>query len=306
MKSAIRNQKSKIDKSGKGNRLAYLYTSPALIIMSLVVLYPFVYNVVISFSNMNLSHFLDWRLKGPQNYYDVLSDHQFWYFLYKTVLWTVINLVFHVGIGVYLALLLNKDLKGKTIYRTLLILPWAVPQYITALTWRGMFNSEYGAINLLTEQFLGFQIPWLSTEWGAFTACLITNIWLGFPFMMIIALGGLQSIPDELYEAADMDGANAWHKFRNITVPLLKPVMVPAITLGVIWTFNNFNVVWLVSNGGEPSDTTHILVSWVYKSAFTYFRMGYAAAFSMIIFAILFVFSWRFIKRTKATENVYA
>jgi len=306
MKSAIRNQKSKIDKSGKGNRLAYLYTSPALIIMSLVVLYPFVYNVVISFSNMNLSHFLDWRLKGPQNYYDVLSDHQFWYFLYKTVLWTVINLIFHVGIGVYLALLLNKDLKGKTIYRTLLILPWAVPQYITALTWRGMFNSEYGAINLLTEQFLGFQIPWLSTEWGAFTACLITNIWLGFPFMMIIALGGLQSIPDELYEAADMDGANAWHKFRNITVPLLKPVMVPAITLGVIWTFNNFNVVWLVSNGGEPSDTTHILVSWVYKSAFTYFRMGYAAAFSMIIFAILFVFSWRFIKKTKATENVYA
>ena len=295
-----------MDQSGKNNRLAYLYTSPALIIMSLVVLYPFVYNVVISFSNMNLSHFLDWRLKGPQNYYDVLSDHQFWYFLYKTVLWTVINLVFHVGIGVYLALLLNKDLKGKTIYRTLLILPWAVPQYITALTWRGMFNSEYGAINLLTEQFLGFQIPWLSTEWGAFTACLITNIWLGFPFMMIIALGGLQSIPDELYEAADMDGANAWHKFRNITVPLLKPVMVPAITLGVIWTFNNFNVVWLVSNGGEPSDTTHILVSWVYKSAFTYFRMGYAAAFSMIIFAILFIFSWRFIKKTKATENVYA
>jgi arabinogalactan oligomer/maltooligosaccharide transport system permease protein len=301
-----RNPKLKIDYSCKSNRLAYLYTAPALIIMSLVVLYPFVYNIIISFSNMNLSHFRDWQLKGFQNYYDVLSDRQFWYFLYKTILWTVINLVFHVGIGVYLAILLNKDLKGKTIYRTLLILPWAVPQYITALTWRGMFNSEYGAVNLLTEHFMGFQIPWLSTEWGAFTACLITNIWLGFPFMMIIALGGLQSIPDELYEAADMDGASSWHKFRNITTPLLKPVMVPAITLGVIWTFNNFNVVWLVSNGGEPSDTTHILVSWVYKSAFTYFRMGYAAAFSMVIFAILFVFSWRFIKRTRATENIYA
>lgn len=306
MKSTTRNPKSKDYYSGNKNRLAYLYTAPALVIMSLVVLYPFVYNIIISFSNMNLSHFRDWRLMGIHNYYDALSDRQFWYFLYKTVLWTVINLVFHVGIGVYLAILLNKDLKGKTIYRTLLILPWAVPQYITALTWRGMFNSEYGAINLLTDNFLGFQIPWLSTEWGAFTACLITNIWLGFPFMMIIALGGLQSIPDELYEAADMDGANAWHKFRNITAPLLKPVMVPAIILGVIWTFNNFNVVWLVSNGGEPSDTTHILVSWVYKSAFTYFRMGYAAAFSMIIFTILFIFSWRFIKRTRATENIYA
>jgi arabinogalactan oligomer/maltooligosaccharide transport system permease protein len=287
------------------NRLAYLYIAPAIIVMSLVVLYPFIYNLIVSFSNMSLSHFRDWNIKGIGNYLLVLTEKSFWYFLFKNVLWTVINLIFHVGIGVFLALILNKDLRGKTIYRTLLILPWAVPQYITALTWRGMFNSEYGSINLLLEQAVGLQIPWLSTEWGAFSACLIANIWLGFPFMMIIALGGLQSIPDELYEAADIDGAGSWLKFRNITVPLLKPVMVPAITLGVIWTFNNFNIVWLISNGGEPSDTTHILVSWVYKSAFTYFRMGYAAAFSMIIFTILFVFSWRFIKSTRVTENVY-
>lgn len=287
------------------NRLAYLYVAPAIIIMSLVVLYPFIYNLVISFSNMSLAHFRDWDIRGVQNYLLVLSEANFWYFLYKNILWTVINLIFHVGLGVFLALILNKDIKGKTIYRTLLILPWAVPQYITALTWRGMFNSEYGAINLWLEKIAGMQIPWLSTEWGAFSACLIANIWLGFPFMMIIALGGLQSIPDELYEAADIDGASPWMKFWNITVPLLKPVMVPAITLGVIWTFNNFNIVWLISNGGEPSDTTHILVSWVYKSAFTYFRMGYAAAFSMIIFAILFIFSWRFIKSTRVTENVY-
>jgi arabinogalactan oligomer/maltooligosaccharide transport system permease protein len=123
--------------------------------------------------------------------------------------------------------------------------------------------------------------------------------------MMIIALGGLQSIPKSLYEAAEIDGASRWMQFKNITLPLLKPVMVPAITLGVIWTFNNFNVVWLVSNGGEPADTTHILVSWVYKAGFTYFRMGYAAAFSMIIFGMLLIFSWKFINRTKATENVY-
>ncbi|GAB4328153.1 MAG: sugar ABC transporter permease [Calditrichia bacterium] len=288
------------------NRLAYLYTAPALIIMAAVILYPFIYNVVISFSNMNLSHFHNWKLKGVDNYLQVVTEHSFWYFLLKTVLWTVLNLVFHLGIGVFLALLLNKDIKGKTIFRTLLILPWAVPQYITALTWRGMFNPEYGAVNLILDRVMGLQFPWLSTEWGAFTACLITNIWLGFPFMMIIALGGLQSIPAELYEAAEIDGASAWQQFRNITAPLLRPVMVPAITLGVIWTFNNFNVVWLVSNGGEPSDTTHILVSWVYKAAFTYFRMGYAAAFSMIIFLILFIFGWRFIRKTKATENVYA
>jgi arabinogalactan oligomer/maltooligosaccharide transport system permease protein len=168
-----------------------------------------------------------------------------------------------------------------------------------------MFNSEYGAVNILMENIFGIYIPWLSSEWGAFAACLITNIWLGFPFMMIIALGGLQSISDAFYEAAEMEGAGAWQKFRHITMPLLKPIMIPAVILGVIWTFNNFNVVWLVSNGGEPSDSTHILVSWVYKAAFTYFRIGYAAAFSVIIFVLLFIFGWRFIKSTHVAENIY-
>lgn len=295
MKSAI----------NQNNRLVYMYIAPAVIVMSLVVVYPFIYNVVISLSNMNLTHFRDWQVTGVGNYIAVFADASFWYYLFKTVLWTVLNLVFHVGIGVMLALVLNEDIKAKTFFRTLLILPWAVPQYITALTWRGMFNSEYGSVNLLLSQFAGFQVPWLSTEWGAFAACLITNIWLGFPFMMIIALGGLQSIPQSLYEAAEIDGASRWQQFRNITMPLLKPVMVPAITLGVIWTFNNFNVVWLVSNGGEPSDKTHILVSWVYKAGLNYFRMGYAAAFSMVIFVILLVFGWRFISRSQATETVY-
>lgn len=288
------------------NRLVYLYVMPALLVMSLIVLWPFLYNVVISFSNMNLTHFKDWHIIGLKNYWYVLGDGTFWYFFFKTILWTVLNLIFHVGIGVMLALIINEDIKAKSFFRTLLILPWAVPQYITALTWRGMFNSEYGAINLMLGRLFGIEIPWLSTEWGAFAACLITNIWLGFPFMMIVALGGLQSIPRSLYEAAEIDGATRWQQFKTITVPLLKPVMVPAITLGVIWTFNNFNVVWLVSNGGEPSDKTHILVSWVYKAGFTYFRMGYAAAFSMVIFFILLVFSWRFILKTRATENVYS
>jgi arabinogalactan oligomer / maltooligosaccharide transport system permease protein len=289
----------------KSNRLAYLFTGPAFFIMALMIVYPFIFNVIISFSNMNLTHFRDWRVTGGANYVQVITDPSFRYYFFKTVLWTGINIFFHVTIGVSLALILNKDIKGKTIFRTLLILPWAVPQYITALTWRGMFNAEYGAVNLWLAKFFGVSIPWLTTEWGAFTACLITNIWLGFPFMMIIALGGLQSIPDELYEAADMDGSSWHHKLRHITIPLLKPVMVPAITLGVIWTFNNFNVVWLVSNGGEPSDKTHILVSWIYKNAFTYFRIGHAAAFSMVVFIILLLFSWNFIKKTKAADSMY-
>ncbi|GAB4176266.1 MAG: hypothetical protein Kow00108_11570 [Calditrichia bacterium] len=295
----------------KKNKIAYIYILPSFLVLAAVVLYPFIYNLLISVSNMSLTHFKSWKIIGFTHYLNILMDKTFYVIFGKTVLWTVLNVTAHVVLGVFLALILNQTLPGKGMIRTLLVIPWAVPQYITALTWRGLFNYRYGAVNLLLVKganLLGFSIQpveWLSSPVGAWAAALITNIWLGFPFMMIIALGGLQSIPKELYEAADIDGASAWQKFKNITLPLLKPVMIPAISLGVIWTFNNFNVIWLVSNGGEPSDLTHILVSYVYKNAFTYYRYGYSAALSMVIFGILLTFGIQFIKKTRGTEAVY-
>ncbi|MDP8221505.1 MAG: sugar ABC transporter permease, partial [Candidatus Stygibacter frigidus] len=121
--------------------------------------------------------------------------------------------------------------------------------------------------------------------------------------MMMIALGGLQSIPHELYEAARIDGAGRWEQLKRITIPMLKPVMIPAITLGIVWTFNNLNVMWLISNGGEPADSTHILVTYVYRAAFNLYRYGYDAAFSMIIFIILAIFSITFMNRSKVAEK---
>jgi arabinogalactan oligomer/maltooligosaccharide transport system permease protein len=259
---------------------------------------------------MNLRHIRDWVLIGTEQYAKVFTEHgqpDFYIIFLKTIIWTVVNVVLHVVIGVALALILNqKEIKGKPIFRTLLILPWAVPQYIVALTWRGMFNYEYGAINLMLTRYLHRPaVGWLKSPTEAFLSCIITNVWLGFPFMMVIALGALQSIPHELYEAADIDGASWWHKLRHITIPLIRPVMIPAVTLGTVWTFNNLNIVWLVSNAGEPSDQTHILVSFVYKAAFNLYRYGYAAALSMVIFVILLVFSLFFMRKTKATEGAY-
>ncbi len=283
-----------------------LMLSPALLLVLAVVLFPFCYNVVLSFSNANLFHIRDWQIIGPQQYAAVAREPLFWNILGKTLLWTVLNVSFHVVIGVFLAVLLHqKFVRGKSAWRVLLILPWALPQYITALTWRGMFNFEYGAVNLFLKNFLGMPaIEWLTRPWEAFGAAVLTNIWLGFPFMMVVALGGLQSIPDDLYEAAEIDGASAWQQFRHITLPMLRPVMAPAITLGIVWTFNNVNVMWLVTNGGEPADQTHILVSYVYKAAFTMYRFGWAAALSMVIFAILFTISQIFLKQTKAEHRV--
>lgn len=215
-----------------------------------------------------------------------------------------------------LAVALNGPIRGKSLYRVLLVIPWAVPAYITALTWRGMFDEQFGAVNHAVRSlswFNGFlpaamqlgPINWLGQPGPAFAACIIANVWLGFPFMMVIALGGLQGIPAELYEAARIDRASRWQQFRHVTLPMLKPVLIPAVTLGAVWTFNNLNVVWLVSNGGEPADQTHILVSYVYKAVFNWYRYGYGAALSLVLFMMLLAFSLVFLKRTRATEAVY-
>ncbi len=290
----------------KKNRLAYYMILPAAVVILLTILYPFVYNLVLSFSNMSLHNFRNWEIVGFQNYLKVFSEPIFYTVFGKTILWTVLNLLFHVSLGVMLAVVLHRYLPGKGIYRMLLILPWAIPQYITALTWRGMFNAEYGAINLVLTKYLSLpMINWLHQPAEAFSACVVTNVWLGFPFMMVIALGGLQSIPLSLYEAASVDGASRLRQFFTITLPLLKPVMMPAIVLGTIWTFNNLNVMWLVSNGGEPGDHTHILVSYVYKAAFNLYRYGYAAALSVLIFLILLALGVTMLRRSRATASVY-
>jgi arabinogalactan oligomer / maltooligosaccharide transport system permease protein len=271
----------------RANRLIFWFLAPAATVLLLVVAYPFFYNVGMSFTNWNMYHFRDPSFIGLQNYGRLFMEERFWTILGKTFLWTGINLCFHFTLGLGAALLLNNRIPGRPIYRALLILPWAMPQYISALTWRGMFNLEYGAINLMLGK-LGIEpVGWFSGEGAAFSAAVITNIWLGFPFIMVVALGGLQSISPDLYEAARIDGAGAWRRFRSITLPMLRPVLTPALVLGTIWTFNNLNVIWLVTNQGLPADKSHILVTYVYKAAFTYYRYGYAAAFSVLIFLIL-------------------
>jgi arabinogalactan oligomer/maltooligosaccharide transport system permease protein len=293
-----------------GNRLAYAMAVPSLAVIFLTVLFPLLYNVVLSFSNMSLSHFHDWEIVGLHNYRALLVGEEATKFrgvFVKTMFWTVVNVVFHVGIGVLLAVVINGPLRGKAIYRVLLIIPWAVPAYITALTWRGMFDYQFGAVNhairglMWVNQWLPQMlhlepVNWLGEANPAFAACIIANVWLGFPFMMVIALGGLQGIPHELYEAARIDRATRWQQFWHITAPMLKPVMLPAVTLGAVWTFNNLNVVWLVSNGGEPADQTHILVSYVYKAVFNLYQYGYGAALSMVIFLMLLTFSVLFLR----------
>jgi len=307
MNQAIKKTKQKHGNGsfgiGQGKLTPFFFLAPAIIVLVLVVAYPLIYEIIISFKNVTLLNLKSQRYPwiGFDNYKNILTDSLFYSTLIRTILWTFINLFFHVSIGLFLAILLNRKLPGKAFIRVLLILPWAVPQYIAALTWKGMFNVQYGSVNIILTNIFGSAaaIPWLSVPSWTFVACIITNIWLGIPFMMMISLGGLSSIPDDVYEAADMDGATGFQKFRSITLPLLKPILTPAIILGTVWTFNMINVVYIITSG-SASDESQILITMVFKRAFQYFRYGQSAALSVIIFLILLAFSTFFIRAQKS------
>ncbi|MFZ5817140.1 MAG: carbohydrate ABC transporter permease [Bacillota bacterium] len=281
----------------------YAYTMPAFLLMAVMVVYPLLYGVYIGFTNMSLQNFFNFRLVGFRNFVSILSEPELWEVLIRSVVWTGVNVFFHVVIGLWLAILLNRKLPGKAILRVILILPWAIPQYIAALAWKTMYQHDFGFINLVLKQMGIAPVPWLQHPTWAFIAVILVNIWLGIPFMMMISLGGLQAIPKELYEATDVDGGSGWDKFRHITLPMLKPVLVPAATLGTVWTFNTVNVIYLVTGGG-PGRSTDILVSYVYRAAFDFYRYGYAAAFSLLIFIMLMIWAVLFVYKNRADEGV--
>lgn len=304
------------------HRQAYAYVAPALIGMLLLVFFPFFYGIALSFTGQtiyNVNEPLTEIWTGLQNYKEILGDfhvvketasgraanyENFYYTLFFTIAWTVVNVAIGVTLGLVLALMLNtKSLRGKTVYRVLLILPWAMPNYITALIWKGMFHRQFGVINQVIAMFGGTPVSWFDSPFTSFCAVVATNGWLSFPFMMVVSLGALQSISADLYEAARVDGATAWQQFRAITLPSLKPALVPAVILSVVWTFNMFNIIFLVS-AGDPAHSTEILITQAYKLAFEQYRYGYAAAYSTIIFAILLIYGVFQNRMTRATESI--
>jgi len=278
---------------------AYRYVIHSVLAVGLLVLLPLVLGAVTSLYAgrpdsgyyVGLTNFIEILTArgGP-----LLISGSFYFVLLVTIAWTVLNVAFHLGIGLALGLVLSRPtLRLRALYRVLLIIPWAVPSYVTALAWKGMFNKQFGAITGLIHglnDLLGTSlepIAWFADFSTAFAANVATNVWLGFPFMMVVTLGALTAVPADVLEAAEVDGASRWQRLRLVTLPLIRPALAPAVTLGAIWTFNMFNVVFLVS-GGDPDGTTDILVSEAYRWAFTReAQYGYAAAYSVLIFLLL-------------------
>ena len=300
-----------------------LLVLPAYLGLVALILYPMFFEFYLSFYNLNLYTLKGWLSTGKldfvgiRNYINVfyhspLTEATFWDLLLRTLVWTFVNVFFHVVGGFIVALCLNK-VKLKSIYRTIIVIPWAMPQVVAILAWRGEFHIHHGYINRLLESLVNL-MPFLSyvgigpVNWMTdypLLMCIITNVWLGIPFMAVIILGGLQSIPQSYYDAADIDGASSLQKLYRITIPMLRPVLAPAITLGALWTFNNINVIYLMTGQAGGTEQADILVTALYKAAFTYSRYSFSAAFAIMIFVVLLVSTYVWMKVVKASDSVY-
>ncbi|MGF2615321.1 sugar ABC transporter permease [Rossellomorea vietnamensis] len=299
------------------NGFPYLIMSPGFLLLVFVVIFPIIFVVLLAFTNYDLYHsppakLVDWI--GIQNFIDIFQidiwRSTFFSVLAWTLVWTFGATTTQVALGIFLAILVNqKDLKGKAIIRTVFILPWAIPAFVSILIFAGMFNESFGTINNDILAFLGIgEIPWMTEAMYTRIALIFIQTWLGFPFIFAMTTGVLQSIPDELYEAATVDGASSIQKFRNITLPLVLFATAPILITQYTFNFNNFNVIYLF-NGGGPALTgqnaggTDILISWIYSLTMTSAQYSKAAAITLLLSIIVITVAiWQF-RRTKSFQE---
>lgn len=282
------------DKLKRGIR-PYLYISPSWLVIGIVVLFPILYTIAISFTNMNIWHWLDYRFIGGKNYIEAFQglNSGFIKALMRTILWTVCNITIQIILALIISLLLNTEgLKGKGLYKTIMMLPWAMPAYISALIWKyGMFQNDFGLLNQVLRKFGLKGVGWLNGNVIAFVSCLMVNLWLALPYMILMFYGGLQGIDKAYYESADMEGATSVQKILYIIIPILKPLVMPAIIMTTFVTFKQFDIIYLMTMqvGSKTGTNIHTIITYAYENAFVTNNYGYSSALSVIIFIIIVI-----------------
>ncbi|MGX4692558.1 carbohydrate ABC transporter permease [Streptomyces sp. JNUCC 63] len=293
---------------------AYAMIAPVVVVLGVIVGYPLVRGSYLTLTDANslnsartigVNHIeATYRFIGLDNYKDILfgptAYDRFWSHFLWTVFWTAACVFLHYSIGLGLALMLNQKLRGRTFYRLMLVLPWAVPAFVTVFSWRIML-ADSGVLNQVLHALHLPEPQWLEDAFWQRFAAIMVNTWCGVPFMMLSLLGGLQSIDSTLYEAAEMDGANAWQRFRHVTLPGLRSVSSTVVLLGIIWTFNQFAIIFLLFGPNSAPDA-QILVTWAYYLGFGQQPRDFAqsAAYGVLLLSILTVFTsfyFRWLKR---------
>ncbi len=295
----------------------YVLIGPGFFLLIFVVILPLLFMGFLAFTNYNLynappRNLLQWV--GFQNFIQLVTLSE-WRTTFVSVLswtltWTFVATTLSIGLAMFLAILTNdRRIKGKRIIRTFLILPWAVPGFVTIIIFRALFNDNFGAINSdILQPLFGITIPWLTNVMWTRIAIIAIQVWLGFPYVYALFSGVLQGISSDWYEAADMDGATRWQKFRNITFPHLMFATGPLLLTQYTFNFNNFNIIYLFNEGGpalrgQNAGGTDILISWVYNLTFTNAQYGMAAAISLILGIVVATFAFFQFRRSRSFKG---
>ncbi|MFV0466880.1 MAG: carbohydrate ABC transporter permease [Lachnospiraceae bacterium] len=281
--------KGKSIKITKKSKIApYGFIAPATITILLLVLYPILYGIYISFFDTNLVN--KWNFVGLRYYWKALIDTSFQQSLVKTLIFTVCVVAGHFFFGFVFASILKLNIKFRTIMRGILILPWLFPDVVIAYIFKWILNTQGGILNELLMHFgiIDNPIGWLGTSATAFPCIILISIWKGYPLVMIQILAGLQTISDDLYEAGQIDGTSFWQTIIYITLPSIKPILTTILILDTVWVFKQFTMIWLLTAGG-PGNSTMVSAVEIYKNAFTYFKFGLASAQSVYILIICYL-----------------
>jgi len=261
----------------------YLFILPFVIFCLILLLYPVVYSLALSFREATVETFVSGEMpfNGLTQYQAALADPIFWRALTNTLLFAFFSILFQFTIGFLLALLFQADFPWKNFCLAALLVPWVSPILTAANIFKGLFN-EVGPINRLAQLIGLGPFPWLADPSYALPATIVANIWIGFPFNFILLYAGMRSIPEDVYEAAKIDGAGFWQRVGFITLPMLKPVTVAVLMLGTIYTVKVFDIVWIMTGGG-PANGTHLLSTYAYQVGFSVLNFGEAAAIATLL-----------------------
>jgi len=295
-------------KTLNGNQAGFFYVLPALLFMVFFVAYPICSNIILSLQEVTVMTLTkpNKPFVGFENYFRLFQDPILRLAIFNTLVFTISCLVFQFIIGLLLAVFFNADFPTSKPIRGILLVPWMIPITITALMFKFMFTSNVGIINqiLIFLKIIRTPIDWLISTKTAMSALIVTNIWIGIPFNMILLSVGLTGIPQELYESSSIDGANKVQAFFKITLPLLKPTIESVLILGFIYTFKVFDLVFVMTGGG-PVNTTQVLSTYSYKLSFTLFKYSDGAAAANILFVILFIAGLLYLKFTVSDSKGY-
>jgi multiple sugar transport system permease protein len=270
----------------------YLYTAPAALLIALFVLVPLVIGLSYAFHDFKLLDPSSGAFVGLENFRQLYDDESFWNALRNTVKWTVTSVTLQFAFGLVLATLLNRSFPGRGIAQALVFLPWAIPSYLTGLDWEWLFNPVVGPIPhwLYAIGVMSTPGSLLSSPEHAIWGPVIANVWWGIPFFAITLLAAMQSIPPDIYEAAAIDGASSWVRFRRITLPLLAPTITITVLLRTVWVANFADLIVVMTHGG-PADTTQTLPSYIFSQAFERLDFGYASAIAAVLLMLLLVYA---------------